>query len=196
MFADWSAECTADDPVLVVPWKDPDSSAQFIDLRSDPYELYAVAEAEDQPSLMQALRALNATRSPVFTAKCDTWALGEDELTALRFTLDLTEDNSPVGFASYIDLLWRDRRIFTSSHSMQQMLDRLVRLSASISSSQAALELVMRPALIDFGDPQEGFAVSLYVKAAGSDATHATEEWGSALGEVVKLLRGRDFASR
>src|SRR5947209_17692242 len=111
MFAEWSAECSADDPVLVVPWKDPDGPAQFIDLRTDPYELHAVAEAEDHPSLMQALRALNATRSPVFTAKCDTWDLGEDELTALRFNLELSQDNSPIGFASYIDLLWRDRRI-------------------------------------------------------------------------------------
>jgi hypothetical protein len=196
MFAEWSAECSADDPVLVVPWKDPNTPAHFIDLRSDPYELYAIPEAENHPPLTQALRALNATRSPVFTAKCDIWTLEEEDLRALRFNLDLAEDLAAVGFASYIDLIWRDRRIFTSTHSMQQLLDRLVRLAASMPGPLVALELVMRPALVDFGDPQEGYALSMYVKAVGSDTTHATEEWGRALGEVVRLLRGRDFASR
>lgn len=196
MFAEWSAECAPEDPVLVVPWKDPAGTAQFVDLRSDPYELYAIPEAENHPPLMQALRALNASRSPVFSAKCDAWSLSPDELTALKFNLDLTDELAPVGFASYIDVLWRDRAIFASPHRVQQMLDRLVRLAASVESTFAALDLVMRPALIDFGEPQEGYAVSLYIKAAGSDAAHANEEWGRSLGHVVRLLRGRDFAAR
>lgn len=196
MFAEWSAECSADDPVLVVPWKDPEGSAHFIDLRADPYEIYAIPEAENYPALQQALRALNAPRSPVFTAKCDTWTLADDEREPLRLTLDLTEDLGRTGFASYIDLLWRDRTVFASSHRQQQMLDRLVRLAAPLPSTLSALEMVLRPALIDFDDPQEGYAVSLYIKAAGSDAAHATDEWGTALNEVVKLLRGREFSGR
>jgi hypothetical protein len=196
MLAEWSAECSADDPVVVVPWKDPDGPAHFIDLRADPYELYAIPEAEDHPQLQQALRALNAPRSTVFTAKCDTWALAQDELQPLCLNLDLTEGLAHSGFASYIDLLWRDRTIFASSHRQQQMLDRLVRLAASLPRPHCALELIMRPALIDFGDPQEGYAVSLYIKATGSDPTHAGEEWGSGLADVVKLLRGREFSAR
>ena len=39
MLADWSAECSADDPHLVVPWHDPNSSAHFINLRAEPYVL-------------------------------------------------------------------------------------------------------------------------------------------------------------
>lgn len=196
MYAEWSAECSADDPVLVVPWKDPDGSAHFVDLRADPYELYSVSEAEDHPPLLQALRALNAPRSPVFTAKCDTWILSEEELQPLRFNLELADDLARAGFASYIDILWRDRAIFTSSHRQQQMLDRLVRLAAAVSRPLCALEMVLRPALLDFDETQEGYAVSLYLKAIGSDAAHALEEWGSGLGEAVKLLRGREFASR
>lgn len=196
MFAEWSAECSADDPVLVVPWKDPDGSAHFIDLRADPYEIYAISEAEDHPALQQALRALNASRSPVFTAKCDTWTLAADVLQLLRYNLDLSEDLARTGFASYIDLLWRDRAIFASSHRQQQMLDRLVRLATPLPAPLSALEMVLRPALIDFGDPQEGYAVSLYIKGAGSDTAHATDEWGTALSEVVKLLRSRDFTPR
>ena len=196
MFAEWSAECSADDPVLVVPWKDPKGVACFIDLRADPYDLYLISEAEEHPALQQALRALNAPRSAVFTAKCDTWTLEEDELMPLRFNLDLSEDLSPTGFASYIDLLWRDRTVFASSHRQQQMLDRLVRLAATVDAQLSALELVMRPALLDFDDAQEGYAVSLYIKAAGSDREHAYDEWGRALGETAKLLRGREFSSR
>lgn len=68
MLFDWSAECAADDPVLVVPWSsDPSDSpgiAPFIDLRQDPYAAEEIPEAEAHPPLLQALRALNAPRSP------------------------------------------------------------------------------------------------------------------------------------
>src|SRR5947209_18560924 len=128
MFAEWSAECSADDPVLVVPWKDPDGPAQFIDLRTDPYELHAVAEAEDQPPLLQALRALNATRSPVFTAKCDVWIIAADELDPLRLDLDADEADSRTGIASYIDLIWRDKSTFASAAQQQQWIARFLRV--------------------------------------------------------------------
>ena len=71
MLAEWSVECSSEDPVLVVPWKDPDGKSAFVDLRANPYDFDAVPEAEQHPPLMQALRALNAARSSVFTAKCD-----------------------------------------------------------------------------------------------------------------------------
>ena len=71
MLSEWSAECSADDPVLVVPWSDSSDSTgnrRFIDLRENPYDLDHLPEAEHYPPLMHALRALNAARSPVFTA--------------------------------------------------------------------------------------------------------------------------------
>jgi len=80
MLSEWSAECSADDPVVVVPWSDPSDSTgnrRFIDLRENPYDLDHLPEAEQYPPLMHALRALNAARSPVFTAKCDAWPLDE-----------------------------------------------------------------------------------------------------------------------
>ncbi len=52
-----------DDPVLVVPWSDPNDSTgnrRFIDLRENPYDLDHLPEAEHYPPLMHALRALNA----------------------------------------------------------------------------------------------------------------------------------------
>ena len=59
MLSEWSAECSADDPVLVVPWSDPTDSTghrRFIDLRENPYDLDHLPEAERYPPLMHALR--------------------------------------------------------------------------------------------------------------------------------------------
>jgi hypothetical protein len=193
MFVEWSVECSAEDAVLVVPWRDPDGTSAFVDLRADPYDLDQIVEAEKHPPLMQALRALNATRSPVFTAKCDAWALDEDELAQLRLDLYLTDAQSLDGFASYIDLVWRERAIFASFHQHEQRLHRLARYAEPIDRPAAALDCVLRPALIDLEAPHEGFAVSLYVKAAGIDEHAAREEWAATLATVVALIRGKEL---
>jgi len=197
MLSEWSAECSADDPVLVVPWSDPSDrtgNRRFIDLRENPYDLDHLPEAEQFPPLMHALRALNAARSPVFTAKCDAWPLDAEELDALRTHLDASADEAPAGFGSYIDILWRERSLFASFHLQEQMLRRLTRLAAPLEHPNAMLECTIRPAMVDLaGPPQEGFAVSLYVKAVGHDALSAEANWASALDAVVALLRSKDF---
>jgi hypothetical protein len=197
MLSEWSVECSADDPVLVVPWSDPSDSTgnrRFIDLRENPYDLDHLPEAEHYPPLMHALRALNAARSPVFTAKCDAWPLDAEELDALRENLDVSADEGPAGFGSYIDILWRDRSIFASFHLQEQMLHRLTRHTAPLHHPYAQLDCIIRPAMVDLTGPQEGFAVSLYVKAAGHSEQAAEENWASALDAVVALLRSRDLA--
>ena len=138
MLSEWLAECSADDPVLVVPWSDPSDSTgnrRFIDLRENPYDLDHLLEAEHYPPLMHALRALNAARSPVFTAKCDAWPLKAEELEALQVGLDVGADEAPAGFGSYIDILWRERSIFASFHLQEQMLHRLTRHAAPLRPS-------------------------------------------------------------
>ena len=160
MLAEWSVECSAEDPVLVVPWKDPDGNAAFVDLRANPYDFDAIPEAEQYPPLMQALRALNATRSPVFTAKCDAWPLD-----ARRTRASATESRHaappkpPTGFASYIDLVWRERSLFTSFPQHEQMLRRLARLAAPLDHPAAALDCVLRPAFLDLEGRSEGYAI-------------------------------------
>ena len=194
MLAEWSAECAADDPVLVVPWKDPDGKSAFIDLRAGPRDFDAVAEAEQHPPLMQALRALNASRSPVFTAKCDAWPLDSEELQHLQLDLDAHTAGAPAGFASYIDLIWRERSLFHSFHRQEQVLRRLTRLAAPLDRPSAMLDCVLRPALLDLeGGPREGFAVSLYVKALGTSPLSAWKEWAAALAAAVGIIRGKDF---
>lgn len=196
MLSEWSAECSADDPVLVVPWSDPTDSTgnrRFIDLRENPYDLDHLPEAERYPPLMHALRALNAARSPVFTAKCDAWPLDAKELEALREELDVIADEAPAGFCSYIDILWRERSLFASFHLQEQMLHRLTRHAAPLHHPYAMLDCILRPAVVDLAGPQEGFAVSLYVKALGHDGRAASDNWAAALDAVVALLRSKDL---
>ncbi len=195
MLADWSAECAADDPVLVVPWNDEASHARFIDLRENPYDLDQIPEADQHPPLMQALRSLNAPRSPVFTAKCDAWSLDPDEIARLCLELDLAHAEYPTGFAGYIDLLPRDRTLFASFHQQQEFVNRLVRRAAAFDQPAAALECILRPALVDLTGVREGFSISLYVKALGSNNEIAAQHWAAALEAIVTLLRGKDFAS-
>jgi hypothetical protein len=186
-----------DDPVLVVPWSDPSDSTgnrRFIDLRENPYDLDHLPEAMQYPALMHALRALNATRSPVFTAKCDAWPLDQEELNILRANLDISADEAPAGFGSYIDILWRERSLFASFHLHEQIMHRLMRHAVPLEHPYAMFECIIRPALVDLTGPQEGFAVSLYVKAVGHDARAAEANWASALDAAVALLRSKDLA--
>jgi len=193
MLAEWSVECSAEAPVLVVPWHDPDGQTGFIDLRATPRDFDAVPEADQHPPLMQALRALNATRSPVFTAKCDAWPLAVEELEQLQMNLDALSADAPAGFASYIDLIWRERSLFSSFHRQEQMLHRLTRLAAPLERPNAMLDCVLRPSMLDLEGAREGFALSLYVKALGPSPPAAWKEWAAALAAIVALIRGKDF---
>src|SRR5580658_1773410 len=111
MHTEWTAECSADDPMLVVPWVDSQDasgnhSAQpgshFVTLRAEPYSIAEIPEADRIPDLARALRALNANRSPFLTAKCDAWPLsprdGTTELEAMRKELMLFEDEATYAF--------------------------------------------------------------------------------------------------
>lgn len=197
MLAEWSAECSASDPVLVVPWSDPaDPTRRFIDLRENPYDLDEVEEAAERPALMHALRALNASRSPVFTAKCDAWWLGADELAHVQLALDHAAGETSAGIVSYIDFLWRERSVFVSVHRQEQLLDRLARLAEPLHHPYAMAECVIRPAVVDFDGPQEGYAISLYVKALGHNEGAAEENWAAALGAIVSLLRGSGWSKQ
>lgn len=196
MLCEWTVECGADDPVLVVPWSDPDDPARrFIDLRENPDDLDWLEEPSQHPSLLHALRALNAPRSPVFTAKCDVWKMNGEDLETIRHELDLIPEDAPAGLVSYIDLLWRERSVYVSFHQHEQLMHRIARLTSPLEHPYAMVECVLRPALLDLTTPQEGFVISLYVKALGYEEQAAEERWGAALIDVSTLLRSRAFAT-
>ena len=197
MLAEWTAECSADAPMLVVPWHDNETGAHFVNLRAEPYALAEIPEAERHPTLGRALRALNAQRSPFLTAKCDAWPLSAadspGELEPLRLELVLSEEDVAFAFTSYIDLLFRERAVFASAHQQQDRLDRLARRATKLPHPEGALQCVLRPAMVDLGAPLEGFATTLYVTAVAPDADTAQKRWSAALEDVVDLLRSREF---
>jgi len=197
MLSEWNAECSNDAPTVVVPWSDAESGAHFVDLRAEPHDIAEIPEAEHYPALGRALRALNATRSPFLTAKCDAWELAAatdaETLDALRLELMLSDEDGLYGSASYIDLLWRERSVFASAHQQQDRLDRIVRRAQKLSHAEAALECVLRPALLDLNGPLEGFAVTLYVTALGPEPEIARRRWELALEDTVALLRGKEL---
>lgn len=198
MHTEWTAECAADAPMLVVPWSDSaEAGSHFVNLRAEPYAIAEIPEAERYPDLGRALRSLNATRSPFLTAKCDAWPLtsrdAADELDAIRKELMLGEEDAAFAFTSYIDLLWRERAVFASAHQQQDRLDRITRRAAKLPHAEAMLQCVLRPAMADLGAPLEGFVTTLYVTALGSDAETAQRRWASALEDVVDMLRSREF---
>ena len=208
MHAEWSVECAAEDAVLVVPWgspSDPSGISAFIDLRANPAAIDTIPEAEAHPPLMQALRALNAARSPVFTAKCDAWEMSEDEMAQLRLDLgiatgfddsedqvnsvEVEPDALAFGFASYIDCICRDRALFASFPRHEHLLRTLTRLAARLDHPHASLECVLRPAFVHLEAPQQGYAISIYVKALGASPQRAHAAWAAALRDAVTLLR-------
>jgi hypothetical protein len=203
MHTEWSVECGADDAVVVVPWNGPDTS--FIDLRAHPHAIEEIPEADAHPPLMQALRALNTSRSPVFTAKCDAWALSEDEVAQLRLDLalegvdahedDVVDNDSAAlksGFGSYIDFICRDRALFASFARQEHLLRSVTRLALPLDHPRAVLDCVLRPAFLSLDGAHEGFAVSVYVKALGESPRKAWNAWSSAMADVVDVLRRGD----
>ena len=94
---------------------------------------------------------------------------------------------------SYIDVLSRDRALFASFHQQQHLLNRLERRLAALDQPMALAEAVVRPAVLDLTQPQEGFALSLYVKAVGPDAEAAGANWSAALAGLTAVLRRPDL---
>lgn len=196
MLSEWSAECGEHDPVLVVPWASPDGRLRWVDLRDDPDALDNIAEADEYPALLAALRALNGPRSPIFTAKCDAWSMDESELVAVRMDLLLEDEVAGAGMTSYIDLLWRERAVFTSRPRVEGVLYRLDRALGDLPFTLAVVENVLRPAVVELnGTVAEGYAVTLYVKGVGVDEAEAVQRWDEALRAVAALLRQREIAA-
>ncbi len=113
-----------------------------------------------------------------------------EELEALQVEPRPDQVDARFGFVSYLDLVWRERAVFVSLPQQEQRLQRLARLVEPLDAAYATVEGVVRPALVDLTGPQEGFAVSLYVKALGTDAAQAYERWARGAGG------GGDVAAR
>jgi hypothetical protein len=183
MKAEWAIALGAESPVLAVPWHDTEGVAVYIDLRTQPERIGEIPEARENPVLAGVLVMLGAPESPWATAKCDRWALDEDDLEAAALHLDL--DAAQAGIGSYIDLYLRDQAEFTSLEGHRDLLERLTRTAEQDGPPAAMLELTLRHCIVE---GVEGYAITAFLYAVGEDASHAQASWELALTALMQIL--------
>lgn len=174
MEADWSVEIGPDLPCIDASWPG------FLDLRSSPHDIDALPEPAQHPALRVALLALNAPGSPVFTTKCDTWTLAASEIDPVEF--DAAPADAGAGFASYIDVLDRDRTHFSSFAHCERCVRELASRLRTFPLRSARVDCVVRQAVFETAN---GYGITLYVAACGANATAAYTAWQSALAATV-----------
>jgi hypothetical protein len=101
MRVDLRQETEPGDPVLEIPWSDPDRPAcRYIDVKRHPEGAIELEECRRYPALGQFLLRVNSPESSFRTAKCDVWATSELELEErLEFAM-------PCKVGSYVDLMF------------------------------------------------------------------------------------------
>jgi len=174
MEADWSTEVGSDLPEIVAPWDG------FVDLRIAPETVAVIEEAGEYQNLREALLALNATNSPVFTSKCDVWLLDSDEIDP--FELESDKAAARTGIACYIDALARDSQFFTNFDLHELWARLLVEWLRPLAIRNGRADVVIRGAAINGA---EGFAMTLYAAGCGFDAESARTAWESVLRAAV-----------
>ena len=147
--------------VLVVPWQDPATGAALRRSRLHPYDFDHLPEAGTAPT--SDAGTARAQRTPLPCLHRQVRCLGlkpTDEELEPPSGSNLDSTPTPTaGFASYIDLLWRERSIFASFHQQEQQLASTALSAAGRCRSttpSAALECVLRPAFVDLDRPAGG----------------------------------------
>lgn len=182
MQADFSVELGRDDPTLEIPWSDPGGRLRYFNLKLDPASLNRIPEATDFPELREFLAQLNASESPVESAKCDTWRTTELQPEEEIFGV-------PSKFASYADLLFSDTNARNSFSHHERFLQSLAVLLKSAPESPAAAEFILRRCYSHReGQLDEGFYFTAYVFGYGSDESQARQHWAAALRTVSHAL--------
>jgi hypothetical protein len=212
MDADYSVELGADDPVLELPWSDPDGQFHYYDLRRQPEALLLVDEAAQYRELGEFLTAVNSPASILQSAKCDVWPdaeLGEAEQIY----------GAAMKLVSYVDLLFcagEGRFDFPYHESVARRLVELLGRAPQISSAaefiirrcqyhEDAEEIGAKPsaqltsgegAQMAVAEPQatasaairEGFYFTFYLSGYGDDEDDAHRRWGIGMTVVQNAL--------
>lgn len=173
MECEFSVELGADDPTLAVPWRSPDGSVEYVDVRAHPEEIDKISEVTEFPELAEFLRTLN--RGSFATAKCDAW-----------FDTLMDVDDEPYGAAmkcaSYVDVFLAEEKLARFS-SHEQRAREVVTAVRNVEDIAARAEIVVRRAW--FGE-EEGFYWTIYVTGYGSDVGSAREQWARGM-KLVSL---------
>lgn len=174
MEADWSVEIGPGLPRIHGWWEG------IVDFRADPLAIHKVREAAQHPALHEALLALNARNSQVFTTKCDVWKLGEEELDPYEFSANT--DTARAGFASYIDILEVDSAKFASFAFHDEWVRGLAYQMRSVDLSHGRVDVVLRAADLK---EEQGYGITIYCAGCGASEGDACASWRAVLAATV-----------
>ena len=190
MEADWAVALAAGDPVITVPWatsKDDPRKCKFIDLRVDGHRVDEIEEARSKPELRSALLVLNATTSPLWTAKCDAWTSSVEDGAEPFDPYEMAAEpgETAYGAGSYIDLLPRKISLLSSFEHQERWIRAVTETLRAIPASAARVELVLRRAELEGA---AGFGVTWFVEGCGTTAQRAGQNWGTAFDLALAVV--------
>jgi hypothetical protein len=173
--ADFAVELGADDETLEMPWAAESGGPRYYDLKRHPELLLNLEEAVRVPELGDFLSKVNSPRSPLETAKCDTWA--SKEMNPEEEIFEATHK-----FGSYVDLLFSDVPSRFSFPQHEQLAKRLTQLLQRAAEMAAAAELLIRRCYYCEQEYiRDGFYITFYVFGYGEDDSEARQNWAIGL---------------
>lgn len=179
MEADWSVEVGPGLLCIEASWEG------FVDLGSSPEKLASIEEARRHSAIRKALPWLNDAGSPVFTTKCDTWTLAQEEIDPDEFAA--THETACAGFASYIDIVERDAARFASFEFHERRVRGLTATLRGLAMQHGRVDFVVRSAVLR---EQSGFGLTLYAAGCGATEADAYTAWQSVLASAVAATIG------
>jgi len=193
MEADWEVEVGGGAPVIEADWPG------FVDLRRYPERVERLSEVKDFPALAEALVALNAQTSPVWTSKCDVWpvvdladpavAPGSPAAVFSPFDpdeLDAPPEDAAYAIACYIDLLPRSDKQWPDPAMAAAACKHVCSLLHAFPLRCCRVDLITREALIVAGRVDLG--ITAYLTACGPSPAGATKALQAALSVFARVL--------
>ena len=176
MEADWEGEVGGGAPVIDALWPG------LVDLRLAPERVSELPEIAAMPALADALVALNAPASPVWTAKCDVWsvdAFDPDEL-------DAPHEEGLQAIGCYIDLLPKSGGQWRGPEEAAGWCKGVCGRMRALRVRSCRVDLVVRGARLAQGRMEYG--VTAYLTAAGAGPGAASDALGAALAALADAV--------
>lgn len=180
MECEFTVELGADDPTLAVPWRSPDRTVEYVDLRIFPEDIDLIGEIKRFPELRDFLLAMNS--GSYATAKCDVW-----------FDALMDVDDEPYGAkvkcASYVDIFFVAPPLqFGGFDAHEPVVRKIVQQIRGSEELRARAEIVVRRVYYGETAQEAGLYWTLYLRAYGENQGSAREVWGRAMKLVAATL--------
>jgi len=175
MEADWEFDIGGDAPVIEANW------SGFVDLRAHPKRVSELSECRELPALADALVALNATDSPVWTSKTDVFVperIDPDEIAA-------STNEATHAAACYIDLLPRGERAWANLETAERVCKQICAELRVIDLSRCRVDVIVRTAVLA---ERDDLGATVYVMACGPTEADARSRLGECLEAFIRVL--------